>query len=148
MLACASPGAAAVLPRTCRPSSFSESCCRIGAKRLTKTCRPSVRLPHGSSKLVARAQARDQQAEVKQAPSTAKSQPKTDKELDEAIGFTSDREFLFKLALISFGGAAAVKYGSLLVPALQTSPNLSVALFFIVAPPCMFVAWLINKRDN
>jgi hypothetical protein len=57
----------------------------------------------------------------------------------------NDLAYLAKLAVLSFAGAAAIKYGSLLV-ALPHEPNLAVALALAVGTPVAYGAWLLARR--
>lgn len=55
-----------------------------------------------------------------------------------------DLEFLLKLVAGSFAGAAAIKYGSILVPEI-TRPNITQALTMISAPVIVAVLILIKE---
>jgi hypothetical protein len=57
----------------------------------------------------------------------------------------NDLAYVAKLAVLSFAGAAAIKYGSLLV-ALPHEPNLAVALAAAVGTPLAYAAWLLARR--
>ncbi|KAD6794620.1 hypothetical protein E3N88_05516 [Mikania micrantha] len=65
---------------------------------------------------------------------------------DPALSFTSqdDVSFLLKLGAGSFAVAAAIKYGSILVPEI-TRPNIIQALVMISAPVVIAVLILIKE---
>jgi hypothetical protein len=57
----------------------------------------------------------------------------------------NDLAYVAKLAVLSFAGAAAIKYGSLLV-SLPHEPSLPVALFVVLGTPVAYSAWLLTRR--
>ncbi|KAG1653815.1 hypothetical protein FOA52_001018 [Chlamydomonas sp. UWO 241] len=59
----------------------------------------------------------------------------------------SDAVFLAKLALLSFTGAAAIKYGSLLTP-IAASANPVLAVVLVVGPPLAYGAMLLRRGGS
>ncbi|CAL5225501.1 g8330 [Coccomyxa viridis] len=64
----------------------------------------------------------------------------------ESILGESDSTFFVKLLVISFAGAAAVKYGSLLLDT-PFQPSLAVGLS-IIAAPCVAFAVYLGSRSR
>ncbi|KAL4589087.1 hypothetical protein LXL04_001989 [Taraxacum kok-saghyz] len=64
---------------------------------------------------------------------------------DPGLSFTSqeDIKFLLKLGAGSFAGAAAIKYGSILLPQI-TQPNITQALIMISTPVIVSILILLN----
>ncbi|BAF10347.1 uncharacterized protein [Oryza sativa Japonica Group] len=60
-----------------------------------------------------------------------------------------DSSYLWKLGLGSVGGAAAIKYGSILLPDI-TRPNIVVALLMVSIPVAVAVLLLlkVSSRDD
>lgn len=56
-----------------------------------------------------------------------------------------DALFLAKLVGVSVGGAAAIKYGSLLTD-IPFDPNAALALFLVAAPPVVY-ALILTRRS-
>ncbi|KAK9828009.1 hypothetical protein WJX81_008539 [Elliptochloris bilobata] len=77
--------------------------------------------------------------EASQLPSGEHNGPSNSSILQE-----SDSAFSLKLLFTSFGGAAAVKYGSLLLDA-PFQPNLALALSMIAIPVAVFSLFLLLK---
>ncbi|EOA31671.1 hypothetical protein CARUB_v10014875mg [Capsella rubella] len=71
---------------------------------------------------------------------------------DNGQGAQEDLNYLLKLGVGSVAGAALIKYGSVLFPQI-TKPNLTQALFIIIAPVVISVILLIlssssSKKQN
>lgn len=61
------------------------------------------------------------------------------------LGDETDVKFLAKLAGVSFGGAAAVKYGSLVFP-VAFHPDAALALALVIGPPVIYAALLVLRK--
>lgn len=62
-------------------------------------------------------------------------------------GGDSDLAYVAKLAVLSFAGAAAIKYGSLFF-ALPHEPSLAVALAAALGTPAAYAAWLLARGNG
>ncbi|VVA97779.1 unnamed protein product [Arabis nemorensis] len=66
---------------------------------------------------------------------------------DDGRGIQEDLNYLLKLGVGSVAGAAIIKYGSVLVPEI-TRPNLTQALFIIIAPVVISVILLFRSSSS
>ncbi|KFK38943.1 hypothetical protein AALP_AA3G180200 [Arabis alpina] len=66
---------------------------------------------------------------------------------DNGQGTQEDLNYLLKLGVGSVAGAAIIKYGSVLVPEV-TRPNLTQALFIIIAPVVISLILLIRSSSS
>ncbi|ESQ48357.1 hypothetical protein EUTSA_v10021721mg [Eutrema salsugineum] len=66
---------------------------------------------------------------------------------DNGPGMQEDLNYLLKLGVGSVAGAAIIKYGSVLLPEI-TRPNLTQALFIIIAPVVISVILLIRSSSS
>ncbi|CAH2053590.1 unnamed protein product [Thlaspi arvense] len=66
---------------------------------------------------------------------------------DNGQGIQEDLTYLLKLGVGSVAGAAIIKYGSVLLPQI-TTPNLTQALFIIIAPVVISVILLIRASSS
>jgi hypothetical protein len=64
---------------------------------------------------------------------------------EDSNGDNDDLAYVAKVAALSLAGAAAIKYGSLLV-ALPHEPSLPVALAIVLGTPALYSAWLLTRR--
>ncbi|MFS7980533.1 hypothetical protein Hanom_Chr10g00940571 [Helianthus anomalus] len=69
---------------------------------------------------------------------------KSDDDDDDDDEVDDDVSFLLKLGTGSFAGAAAIKYGSILVPEI-TRPNITQALIMISTPVILALLLLIKQ---
>ncbi|CAH9088508.1 unnamed protein product [Cuscuta europaea] len=60
------------------------------------------------------------------------------------VSLQEDLEYLVKLGVWSAAGAAAIKYGSIMIPQM-TKPNLAEAISIITAPVFVALVLLINQ---
>ncbi|XP_010535147.1 PREDICTED: uncharacterized protein LOC104810513 [Tarenaya hassleriana] len=63
----------------------------------------------------------------------------------DGAGIQEDLNYLWKLGAGSMAAAAAIKYGSVLLPEI-TRPNLALALFIIIAP-VVISAFLLTRAS-
>ncbi|KAL1191342.1 hypothetical protein V5N11_010268 [Cardamine amara subsp. amara] len=66
---------------------------------------------------------------------------------DASQGIQEDLNYLLKIGVGSVAGAAIIKYGSVLFPQI-TKPNLTQALFIIIAPVVISVILLILSSSS
>ncbi|CAA7057945.1 unnamed protein product [Microthlaspi erraticum] len=66
---------------------------------------------------------------------------------DNGQGIQEDLNYLLKIGAGSVAGAAIIKYGSVLLPEI-TRPNLTQALFIIIAPVVISVILLIRSSSS
>jgi hypothetical protein len=59
-------------------------------------------------------------------------------------GDNDDLAYVAKLAVLSFAGAALIKYGSQLV-ALPHEPNAAVAALAVIGTPVAYGGWLLTR---
>ncbi|KAL5575564.1 hypothetical protein UlMin_017263 [Ulmus minor] len=77
-------------------------------------------------------------------PIQAQRQGQEDSTTTNNNGSQDDLDYLWKLAAGSIAGAAVIKYGSVVFPEI-TRPNITQALFMILAPCVVAVILLINQ---
>uniref|UniRef100_A0A1J3FKL4 Uncharacterized protein n=1 Tax=Noccaea caerulescens TaxID=107243 RepID=A0A1J3FKL4_NOCCA len=80
-------------------------------------------------------------------PFRVKASDHRSEQADNGQGIQEDLNYLLKLGAGSVAGAGIIKYGSVLLPEI-TRPNLTQALFIIIAPVVISVILLIRASSS